>query len=250
HRQIQRRSQNLQWNRRRTAPRAEIEPALGRICHVARGRERLDQQSIDRPVVRTVDVERRQIHFQVPAGEELNVDLEAIEDVGSYRYARPRRTAFDQRPKRAHEKSLSESGLPGYRVTGLPGSCSWFCRGLGVGLRDRNPGPILSSKNPEPELRTRTQNRNPEPEPGNPAPGSPNSSSNPASIRRQSRDSRRRDAGDALRMPERIGLDLRQTLHHLARQTRDPIEGESARDPAALVPPRAFHLTLLTPEIT
>ena len=68
-------------------------------------------------------------------------------------------------------------------------------------------------------------------------------------VRRQHRHRRRRHAGNAQRVAERVGPDLREPLNDLTGETRYATEREIRGNAPALIPGRALDLAFLAPQI-
>ncbi len=71
-RQAHVRPHDLQRQRRRSAAGSDVDDHAIAIAHVGRGKNRLDDQSVDRVIRRAIEVERRQIDAAIPAGEEAS----------------------------------------------------------------------------------------------------------------------------------------------------------------------------------
>ncbi len=59
--------------RRRSAAGSDVDDNAIAIVHVRRGKNRLDDESIDRVIGRMIEIERRQIDPTIPAGEKRQV---------------------------------------------------------------------------------------------------------------------------------------------------------------------------------
>lgn len=79
HRQRQLWADELQRNRRRSAPGTEVDPAARRESYRGCGRKRFDKQAIECKLVRRVQPERRQVDRSIPAGKQAVVGLNLVD---------------------------------------------------------------------------------------------------------------------------------------------------------------------------
>ena len=108
---------DLQRNRRRPATGSDVENRLVARNDVSPREERLNQQPIDRLVVRRIDCQRRQVESPVPAGEQLDIGGQPTDDAGGQRQAGGRRAPLDVLRKRSAPRRQSSPipGSPGSR---------------------------------------------------------------------------------------------------------------------------------------